>query len=162
MIHQVKTAIVESIAELYDRMFSLDADAVSADTSPEESDLISETRLSGATEGTVSIRFPRSTARRLRALATGAEEDPSDADLIDLVNELTEMIVAGMRGRLGPAVVSASRPTVRFGLPRTHDAAGPQHDRWTMASDCGGIDIDAAIRSAPSLRFGNNQNRAAA
>ncbi len=80
-----------------------------------------EVRMAGAWEGAVRIDFPATLACRLTASFLGIEEPAGvNADVLDVLGEVANMIAGNLKGLL--------RPGIRISAPwvREHEPAPPQ------------------------------------
>jgi chemotaxis protein CheX len=100
----------------------------------DEGDITTSVDISGAWEGTVSIRFTRQLARHLAAamMACG-DSDPTPDEVKDVIGELTNMVGGNVKGVLpGPC---------RLSLPRTEldlDGSEAGTNATRTSFECGG------------------------
>lgn len=79
--------------------------------------------LSGAAKGTVLLGMSKDVAIQATAILSGEPVEEINADVIDAVGELTNMIAGGAKGRLEQLNMSISLPTVIVG--RNHTISFP-------------------------------------
>ncbi len=93
--------------------------------------------LTGKATGTVVVSFSQSLALRAAAAMLLAETREIDADVIDAVGELTNMIAGGAKAKLPQWELSLSTPSMVVGSPHTvrfpsnvHPVCMTLHTAW--------------------------------
>lgn len=103
--------------------------------------------ISGMLRATVALHFPRSLILACASKFLGVRPTKIDADTIDLVGELTNMVVGGAKERLGREGLSLGLPTVVAGSG--HQVAlgsGTEVSSLTFTSAQGLLAIDVGVK----------------
>lgn len=112
--------------------------------------------MSGDLEGSVVLSFPSDTARRVVAVFTGCDSQPSNEDLSDAIGEVVNMIAGGAKAQFQGKSVSISCPSVVVGS--SHKVYGRKDITMVAipcSCDCGDFCVEIASRNSVASQSTN-------
>ncbi len=123
----VQKAVLESAKEVFDTMVLISLEPSATADRPSDSAFLASITFTGGIEGCLSVHCDPPCAQRIAAGMLCAEGTPGEAEVIDAMGEIANLVMGGVKTRLLNEVkeIQISIPSVVQGRQlRTHAADG--------------------------------------